>query len=115
MSWSNRLILASTARWSVAIGSALVEFHPALERWLHADWSVDALQVGILDVLLNLCAEVDERLLLDGAPARGVGLGADAADDLRRLLENRVAVEVVEVPAGRAGLLGELARLLVEG
>ena len=47
---------------------------------------------------------------------RGVfGLGADAVDDLARLFEDRVSVEVVEIPAGGAGLLGELARLLVEG
>ena len=32
-----------------------------------------------------------------------------------RLLEDRVAVQVVEVPAGGAGLLGELAHLFVEG
>ena len=66
-------------------------------------------------MLLDLRAELDERLLLGGALARRVRLRADARDDLARLLEDRVAVQVVEVPAGRAGLLGELARLLVEG
>ena len=107
-------MLASSARWSVGIGSALVQFHPAPERRLDADGRVDPLQVGVLDVLLDLGAELDERLLLGRARARRLGLGADAGDDLARLLEDRVAVEVVEVPAGRAGLLGELARLLVE-
>src|SRR5437867_7783582 len=105
MSWSNRLIFASTARWSVGIASALVEFHPALECRLHANGSVDALEVGVLEVFIDPCAEVDEGLLLGGAAALGVGLGADAGDDLRRLLEDRVTVEIVEVPAGRAGLL----------
>ena len=61
-----------------------------------------------------LVAELDEGLLLSGALARRLGLGADAGDDLARLLEDRVAVEVVEVPAGRARLFGELACLLVE-
>ena len=65
-------------------------------------------------MLLDLAAELDERLLLGRALARRVGLRADAVDDLAGLLEDRVAVEVVEVPAGGAGLLGELARLLVE-
>src|SRR5712691_4592987 len=108
MSWSNRLIFASTARWSVGIGSALVEFHPALERRLHAYGSVDAFQVGVLDVRLDLRAQIDQRLLLGRALARRVRLGADAADDLGGLLKDHVALEVVEVPAGRASPLGEL-------
>ncbi len=62
----------------------------------------------------TLRAQLDEGLLLGRALARRLGLGADAGDDLAGLLEDRVAVEVVEVPAGGAGLLGELARLLVE-
>ena len=65
-------------------------------------------------MLLDLGAQLDEGLLLGRALARRLGLRADAGDDLAGLFEDRVAVEVVEVPAGRAGLLGELARLLVE-
>ena len=82
MSWSKRLIFASAAPWSVGIASALVEFHPALERWLHAHGRVDPFQVGVLDVLLDLAAELDEGLLLGGAHPRSFGLGADAGDDL---------------------------------
>ncbi len=61
-------------------------------------------------------ARISTRVFSSVVHLRGVlGLGADAGDDLARLLEDRVAVEVVEIPAGRAGLLGELARFLVEG
>ena len=82
---------------------------------LDADGSVHALQVAVLDVLLDPLADVEERLLLCVAASGRLGLRADACDDLARLLEDVPAVEVVEVPAGGAGLLGELVLLLVEG
>src|SRR2546426_6349007 len=55
---------ASSVRWSGCIVSALVQFHPALEGWLHAYGGVYALQVAVLDVLLDPAANFDERLLL---------------------------------------------------
>ena len=115
MSWSKRLTFASAVRWSVGIGSALVEFHPAPQRRLDPYGRVDPLQVGVLDVLLDLAAELDEGLLLGGALARRLGLGADAGDDLAGLLQDCVAVEVVQVPARGAGLLGEFPGLPIEG
>ena len=115
MSWSKRLMLASALRWSVGIGSALVEFHPALEQRLHAHWGVDTLEIAVLDVFLDPGPNLDQGLLLGGALARRLGCGPDAASDIARIFENRAAVEVIEVPAGRACLLGELAGLLVEG
>src|SRR5262245_20455201 len=62
----------------------------------------------------DLGPDLDQGLLLGRALPRRLGPGADAADNLARFLEDRVAVEVVEVPAGCAGLLGELAGLFVE-
>ena len=57
-----------------------------------------------------------ERLArIRGAAPGRLRLRADARDDLARLLEDSLAVEVVEVPAGGAGLLGEFVLLLVEG
>ena len=44
-----------------------------------------------------------------------LGLRSDVRNDLARLLEDGLAVEVVQVPAGGAGILGELVLLLVEG
>jgi hypothetical protein len=102
-------------RWSVDNGSALVQFHPAPEHGLYPDRRVDPLQVGVLDVLLDFAAELDEGLLLGGALPRGFELRANAADDLAGLLEDGVTVEVIEVPAGGAGLLGELPLFPVEG
>ena len=57
MSWSKALDLRERSAVVVGIGSALVQFHPALERRLDADRRVDALQVGVLDVLLDLGAD----------------------------------------------------------
>jgi hypothetical protein len=54
--------------------SALVQFHPAPERRFHADGGVDALEVRVLDVLLDLRTEIDERLLLGDAIPRRLGL-----------------------------------------
>jgi hypothetical protein len=107
-------MVASLARWSVGIGSALVEFHPAPQRRLDADGRIDPLQVAVLDVLLDLGTQLDESLLLGRALARRLGLRTNAGDDLARLLQDRVAVEVVEVPARCARLLRELACFLVE-
>ena len=64
---------------------------------------------------LDSLADVEECLLLRGAAPGRLGLRADARDDLAGLLDDGLAVEVVEVPAGGAGLLGELVRLPVEG
>ena len=61
------------------------------------------------------CPDFEERLLLRIAAPGRLGLRADGRDDLPRLLEDGLAVEVIEVPAGGAGLLGELVLLLVEG
>src|SRR3990172_3579895 len=113
MSWSKRLILASVARWSVDIGSALVEFHPASERRLHAHGRVDTLEICVLDVLLDLGPDFDEGLLLGGTRTRRIGPGADAGDDLAWPFENCLAVEGVEIPARGARLLGKLTLLLV--
>ncbi len=66
-------------------------------------------------MFLDRGPNLDQGLLLGGALARRLGCGPDAASDLARLFENRAAVEVIEVPAGRARLLGELVGLLVEG
>src|SRR5439155_6737046 len=51
---------------------------------------------------------------LGSAATRRVGHRANALDDLSRLVKNRVAVEVVEVPPGRASLLGELVPFLIK-
>src|SRR5262245_42480850 len=115
MSWSKRLIVASLALWSVGTGSTLVQFHPAAQRGLHAYGCVDPFQVAILDVLLDLGAQFHKRLLFGRALARRVGLGANAGDDLARLLQDCIAVQVVKVPAGGAGCFRELAGFLVEG
>jgi hypothetical protein len=64
------------------MSSALVQFHPATERGLDADRRVHPLEIAVLDVLLDLAAQLDEGLLLGGALARRLGLGADAGDDL---------------------------------
>ena len=59
-------------------------------------------------------SQLDERLLLCGALARGLGVRPDAVDDLLRLLEDRRRGRGREVPAGGPGLFGELALLLVQ-
>ena len=106
MSWSKRLIFASAVRWSVDNGSALVQFHPAPEHGLYPDRRVDPLQVGVLDVLLDLATKIDESFLFGCARPRGLELRANAGDNFAGFLEDSVTVEVVEVDKarGRIGL-----------
>src|SRR5439155_8080318 len=71
--------------------------------------------VGVLDVLFDPCTEVDEGLLVCSAPAPGVGRGPNAGYNLAWLFKDCVSLEIVEVPARGAGLLGKLGLLPVEG
>ena len=63
----------------------------------------------------NLTLYVLQCHLVHGAASRGVGVGADAVGDLARRLQDGAAVEVVEIPAGGAGLQRELAEGGVQG
>ena len=57
----------------------------------------------VLDVLVDLPADLGERLALDLAPARRVGLGADELDDLGGLGRDLLGAQVVKQPHGLAG------------
>ena len=57
----------------------------------------------------NLTPYVLQCHPVHGAASLGVGVGADAVGDLAERLQDGAAVEVVEIPAGGAGLQRELA------
>lgn len=63
----------------------------------------------------DLIPYVLQRHSVHGAAPWGVGVGADALGDLAGRLQDGVAVEVVEIPAGGAGLQSELAEGGVQG
>jgi len=76
----------------VVINSAFVQFHPAAEPGLDTHRGVHSLEVRVLDVLLDLLADVEERPFVGGAAARRLGLGTDALDNLARFLEDRLGL-----------------------
>src|ERR1700730_6024452 len=101
------------SRW-FGTGSAIVNFHPALEDWLDAYGCIHALQVGVLDVLEHGGPIILEYLLVGDTATWGVWLAAQALDDLARFFENALLIDFVEVPACRPRLLGKFAALLVQ-
>src|SRR5680860_306423 len=105
----------SRSRSRSDISLASVQFHPALELRLHAHGCVYAFEIGVLDVLFHLRAHLDKGLLLDDALARCLGFGADAGDDLARLFQHLLGVQVIKIPAGGPCFRGELTLLLVQG
>src|ERR1017187_1556778 len=114
MSCGKVRMFLSASRW-LGIGSALIDFHPALERRLDAHRRIHALQVCVLDVLEHLRPDVLEHLFLGGALPWGVRLAAETVDDLAGIFEDGVGVHGVEIPSCCAGGLGEFACLLIEG
>src|SRR5262249_12671744 len=109
-----RLIFASSARWSVGIGSTLVEFHPTLERRLYAYRRIDPLEVSVLNVRFDFLSNVDERFFGSGAISRCVTLGTNTADNFTGLFQDCVAIEIIEIPSCRAGIFGELSAFFIE-
>src|SRR5260221_7772257 len=106
---------ASSVRWSVDAGSAIfVQFHPASEPGADAQGCIDPLQVRVLDVLLEPRADLYEGLFVGDATPRRLRTRSNAADDVAGFIKDRIAVEVIEVPARSAGLLGELTGVRIE-
>ena len=79
-----------------------------------ADRGIDALQVAVCDVLQDLASYFDQVLGADRNPARCVGRRTDAFDNVFSAFDNLVPIRIVEVPAGRSRLLGELASIAIE-
>lgn len=93
-----------------------VQFHPAPQLRLgRVQRGVHLLEVAVSHMPEDLVPYVFEQYPVHRAASRGVGIGADAVGDLARRLQDGVAVEIVEVPAGGAGLQRELAEGGVQG
>ena len=65
-------------------------------------------------MLFHLRADFDKCWLFSRAAPGRFGRGTDAAADLSGILQDGVAIQVVEIPARYPGFLGELAGLLFE-
>jgi hypothetical protein len=79
--------------------------HPRFERRLDAYGGLHLLEVAVFDVLLHFGANVGQRLVGDGALARGVGRAADQVNDCIRVLFYLPGLQVVKIPGSPARLV----------